>query len=74
MERNSFFLQELGSNSPGFLELETKKKGMQKGMHNLGSSLSVSMSSLHQFFETVIQFCLLLLFEFLTFMKKLSAV
>jgi hypothetical protein len=30
------FLQELGSNSPGFLELESQKKGMQKGMHNLG--------------------------------------
>jgi hypothetical protein len=35
MERNSFFLQELGSNSPGFLELESQKKGTQKGMHNL---------------------------------------
>jgi hypothetical protein len=31
------FLQELGSNSPGFLELEIKK-GTQKGMHKLASS------------------------------------
>ena len=29
------FLQKLGSNSPGFLELESQKKGMQKRMHNL---------------------------------------
>ncbi len=29
------FLQELGSNFPGFLELESQKKGMQKRMHNL---------------------------------------
>jgi hypothetical protein len=35
MERNSYFLQKLGSNSPGFLELESQKKGTQKGMHNL---------------------------------------
>jgi hypothetical protein len=28
------FLQELGSNSPGLLELESQKKGMQKGMQN----------------------------------------
>jgi hypothetical protein len=35
MKRNSFFLQELGCNSPGFLELESQKKGTQKGMHNL---------------------------------------
>jgi hypothetical protein len=35
MERNSSFLQELGSNPPGFLELVSQKKGMQKGMHNL---------------------------------------
>jgi hypothetical protein len=38
MERNSFFLQELGSNSPGFQELESQKKGSQKGMHNLDPS------------------------------------
>jgi hypothetical protein len=30
-----FFLQELGSNSPGFLELKSQKKGTQKRMHNL---------------------------------------
>jgi hypothetical protein len=35
LERNPFFLQELGSNSPEVLELESQKKGMQKGMHNL---------------------------------------
>jgi hypothetical protein len=35
MEKNSIFLQELGSNSPGFLELESQKKGTQKGMHSL---------------------------------------
>jgi hypothetical protein len=29
------FLQELGSNSPGFLELESQQKRTQKGMHNL---------------------------------------
>jgi hypothetical protein len=32
------FLQELGSNSPGFLELESQKKGTQKGMRNLAVS------------------------------------
>jgi hypothetical protein len=35
MERKSFFLQELGNNSPGFLELESQKIGTQKGMRNL---------------------------------------
>jgi hypothetical protein len=30
MERNSFFLQKLGSNSPGFLELESQKKEPKK--------------------------------------------
>jgi hypothetical protein len=30
-----FFLQELGSNYSGFMELESQIKGMQKGMHNL---------------------------------------
>jgi hypothetical protein len=39
MERNSFFLQELGSNSPGFLELESQKKGTQNGLHNLGAKV-----------------------------------
>jgi hypothetical protein len=34
-ERNSFFLQELGSDSLEFLELENQKKGMQIGTHNL---------------------------------------
>jgi hypothetical protein len=33
-----FFLQELESSSPGFLELESQKKGMQKGMHNLDAN------------------------------------
>jgi hypothetical protein len=33
--KESLFLQELGSNSPGFLELESQKTGTQKGMHNL---------------------------------------
>jgi hypothetical protein len=33
------FLQDLGSNSPGFLELESQKKGTQKGMHNLAGNL-----------------------------------
>jgi hypothetical protein len=42
MERNSFFLKELGSNSPGFLELESQKNGMQKGMHNLDKNLIFS--------------------------------
>jgi hypothetical protein len=34
-----FILQELGSNSPGFLELESQKKGTQKGMHNLAGKV-----------------------------------
>jgi hypothetical protein len=34
-EKEFFFLQELGSISPGFLELESQKNGMQNGMHNL---------------------------------------
>jgi hypothetical protein len=34
--KESFFLQELGSNSSGFLELKSKKTRTQKGMHNLG--------------------------------------
>jgi hypothetical protein len=39
MERNPFFLQELGSSSPGFLELESQKIGTQKGMHNLANQV-----------------------------------
>jgi hypothetical protein len=30
------FLEELGINSPGFLELESQKKESKKEMHNLG--------------------------------------
>ncbi len=35
MGKEFIFLQELGSNTPGFLELESQKKGTQKVMHNL---------------------------------------
>jgi hypothetical protein len=33
------FLQEVGSNPPGFLELESQKKGTQKRTHNLDNQM-----------------------------------
>jgi hypothetical protein len=38
-----FFAGSWKSNSPGFLEMEIKKKGTQKGMHNLVSIMRVTL-------------------------------
>ncbi len=43
---NSFFLQEPERNSPGFLDLESKKKGTQKGIHNLATMGAAHCASL----------------------------